>query len=112
MEALMRDRLGSIYKEKSVNYNAFRMPRIKSAKKALRQSVTRKARNVAKDNALKSLVKKYRKTTEAGKTAEAVEMLPQVYKALDKAAKTKLIKRNKANRLKGRLTKAITKKTA
>ena len=88
------------------------MPRTKSAKKALRQSATRNKRNVAKDNALKSLVKKYRKAAEAGKTAEAVEMLPQVYKALDKAAKTKLIKKNKASRLKGRLTKAVAKKTA
>lgn len=88
------------------------MPRTKSAKKALRQSATRNERNVAKESALKSLVKKYRKATEAGQATEAAGMLPQVYKALDKAAKTKLIKKNKANRLKGRLTKAIAKKTA
>lgn len=88
------------------------MPRTKSAKKALRQSVKRNKRNAAKESALKSLVKKYRKAVDAKDTDAATKFLPEVYKVLDKAAKTNLIKKNKANRLKGRLAKSLNKKTA
>ena len=42
-------------------------------------------------------------------TEEAKATLKHVYKVLDKAAKKNVIKDNKANRLKGRLTKKLNK---
>jgi ribosomal protein S20 len=52
-------------------------------------------------------MKDYKKAIEEGQTEEAAAKLPMVYKRLDKAAKTNLIKPNKANRLKSRLTKRL-----
>jgi len=43
------------------------------------------------------------------KIEEAKKLLPQVYKVLDKAAKTKLIKKNTASRKKSRIAKLIAK---
>ena len=43
------------------------------------------------------------------KIEEAKKLLPQVYKVLDKAAKTRLVKKNTASRKKSRITKLITK---
>ncbi len=88
------------------------MPRTKSAKKAFRQSTSRREHNLEKDKVLKSVIKQYKKAAESGNTSEAAEMLPKVYKTLDKAAKTNLIKKNKASRLKGRLAKTLNKKAA
>lgn len=85
------------------------MPRIKSAKKALRQSEKRRGKNLKKMKALKGAVKTYSKLASAGKIDEAVSSLPGIYKILDKAAKTNLIKKNKANRVKSRLTHRIAK---
>jgi small subunit ribosomal protein S20 len=83
------------------------MPITSSAKKAFRQSKTRHARNVVKKDAYKKLVVKYKKTLVAKKKDEAAKLLPSIYKALDKAAKTNVIKKNKASRLKGRLAKSL-----
>lgn len=85
------------------------MPKIKSAKKELRKSKKRNERNVAQKNALKKLIKSYRKLLEAKKADEARALLPKVYKALDKGAKTNLIKKNKVSRLKSRLAELLTK---
>lgn len=86
------------------------MPITKSAEKALRQSVHRRKRNLKRKGAYKSVVKEVRSLAAAGKMKEAQEKLPQVYKTLDKVAKTGYIKKNKAARLKSRLTKALAKK--
>lgn len=81
------------------------MPRIKSAKKALRQSEKRSGENLKKMNSLKSTIKSYKKAL-TGEDKEALKSsLSDVYKALDKASKTNLIKKNRANRLKSRLAK-------
>lgn len=84
------------------------MPITKSAKKALRQNIRRHERNLKNKKALKTAVKNYKKASGTSKE-EAIKLLPKVYKALDKAAKTKLIKKNKASRLKSRLSKQIAK---
>lgn len=55
------------------------------------------------------MVKEVRKFAAAGKAAEAEKLLPQLYKALDKAAKTNVIKKNKASRIKSRLSKSLQK---
>ena len=84
------------------------MPIIQSAKKALRQSVRRRARNIKKKELYKKAVKDFRKLAHAGILDKAKNMIPQVYKTLDKAVKTNVIKKNKASRLKSRLTKMLT----
>ena len=40
---------------------------------------------------------------------EALKLLPEIYKAIDKTAKRGVIKKNTASRKKSRLTKAIQK---
>jgi len=115
------------------------MPITKSAKKALRQSLRKKARNVLKMKKLKKLLKEVKtlvtraqakredeqsssptraqakredeqsSSPSQKKVEEAKNLLPKVYKLLDKAAKTGLIKKNTASRKKARITKLINK---
>ena len=87
------------------------MPITESAKKALRQNKTRRARNIKKIVTFKSSVKDFRKLVAAGKKDEAKKMLPRVFQTLDKAAKSGVIKKNKASRLKSK-TSLLLKKTA
>lgn len=60
---------------------------------------------------LKNLLKKVKVLVAEKKNQEAKKLLPQVYKLLDKAAKTGLIKKNTANRKKSRITKLISAKS-
>ncbi len=83
------------------------MPITSSAKKALRQNKTRRVRNVIRKDTYKKAVVRYRKLVAQKKSEEAQKMLSTVYKALDKAAKTKVIEKNKASRLKSRLAKLL-----
>lgn len=85
------------------------MPITKSAKKALRQNKRRAIRNVKKKRKIKDLIKKVKKLISENKVQEAKKLLPEIYKSLDKAAKTKVIKKNTASRKKSRITKAIIK---
>lgn len=62
--------------------------------------------NLKKKTELKSVVKQYKKLAATDKN-KAKEYLPQVYKQLDKATKTNLVKKNKASRLKSRLSKLV-----
>ena len=80
------------------------MPITKSAKKALRQSVRRRTQNVLRREAYKKEVKNFRKLVAAKNLNDAKALLPKVFKALDKAAKTNVIKKGKADRLKSRLS--------
>ncbi len=81
-----------------------------SAKKAIRQSAKRNKQNSAYRNNIKKLVKEARVLVSAKKMADAQKLLPEIYKALDKAAKVGVIKKNNASRRKSRLTKLISKK--
>jgi small subunit ribosomal protein S20 len=83
------------------------MPVTRTAKKALRQNVRRRERNVAQSTELKKVLKSYKKLVDAKKIEEAAKVLPLVFQKLDKAAKTNLIKKNTASRLKSRLSKRI-----
>lgn len=85
------------------------MPRTTTAKKALRQSIRRRAKNLADAKKMKDAIKQFKNLVAAKKTEEAKKYLATVYKALDKSAKTNLIKKNKASRLKSRLAKKLTK---
>ncbi len=85
------------------------MPITRSAKKALRQSAGRREQNVRRKDAFKDAVKSFRKAVAAKKYDEAEKLLVAAYKALDKAAKSNTIKKNKASRLKSRLAKKLPK---
>ena len=86
------------------------MPKIKSAQKALRQNARRRTRNLQYKKKMQEVIKKYRKFVLAGKINEAKELLPIVYKTLDKLTKVDFIKRGKADRIKSRLSKKISKR--
>ncbi len=86
------------------------MPVTRTAKKALRQNVRRHVKNVAQSTELKKTLKTYKKLVEAKKIDEATKTLSLVFQKLDKAAKTGLIKKNHANRIKSRLSKRVAVK--
>ncbi|KKT77194.1 MAG: 30S ribosomal protein S20 [Candidatus Giovannonibacteria bacterium GW2011_GWC2_44_8] len=85
------------------------MPITKSAKKALRQNKKRHARNLKQSRLFKDEVKTLKKFIAAKDKKGALEILPKVYKAVDKAVKTNVLKRNTAARLKSQLTKTVNK---
>jgi len=87
------------------------MPITKSTKKALRQSLKRRAQNIRKKKKIKDLLKEVKNLVSQNKIKEAKSLLPQVYKLLDKATKTGLIKKNTAARKKSRVTKSILRLT-
>jgi small subunit ribosomal protein S20 len=87
------------------------MPITKSAQKALRQSGVKRARNIIRKDKYKALVKEFRKAVETKNFDTAKQLLPRVYKSLDKAAKSDTIKKNKASRLKSRLSHSLAKPT-
>lgn len=80
------------------------MPIIKSAHKALRQSLKRRAANRHLKGAAKNAVKRFKKLVTEKKIEGARALVPQLYKTLDKAAKRgKALKKNAAARIKSRL---------
>jgi len=85
------------------------MALIKSAQKAIRVAARRKVHNVRREKTMKDTVKEVRKLIASGKKAEAEKLLSTAYKALDKAAKRGVIKKNTASRKKSRLAKALKK---
>lgn len=86
------------------------MPRTATAKKALRQNVRRRAKNLADAKKMKDAIKAFKKLVSQNKMDEAKKYIATVYKTLDKSAKTNLIKKNKASRLKSRLAKKLASK--
>ncbi len=85
------------------------MPITKSAKRALRQSLRRKIRNLKIKQKLKDLIKEVRVLASRKEVEKAKSLIPQLYKAFDKAAKVGMIKKNTAARKKSRLTRLIAK---
>lgn len=83
------------------------MPNTKTAKKALRQNLKRRVRNLAKKRQIKAVSKGYKRLVESADLEGAKEQLKAAYKTLDKAAKTKVITKNKASRLKSKLAKKL-----
>ncbi len=83
------------------------MPIIKSAKKALRQNIKRRIKNRKAKEKIKNLIKEIKILISQKKIKEAEKFLPIIYKSLDKAAKTKLIKKNTAARKKSKIARLI-----
>lgn len=82
----------------------------KSAKKAIRQSARKAGYNKIYKIKIKKLIKKALVFVSKKEFSDAKKILPEIYKALDKAAKVGVIKKNNASRHKSRLTKLIDKK--
>ncbi len=86
------------------------MPNSPSAKKALRQSLTRRDRNRPQRSALRTAIKKVRKSVEANEEQAARDAFRAAVSQLDTAADKNLIHKNAAARTKSRLS-ALLKKT-
>lgn len=76
------------------------MPITKSAQKALRQTKRRTTTNRSWKQKLKSALKK----AEAEKSKEAISY---AFKIVDKSAKAKIMHKNKASRIKSKLSKIL-----
>jgi len=85
------------------------MPITKSAKKSLRQGLRRRKENVRRQKKMRSLKKEIIHLSENSKLKEAQALLASYYKAVDKAAKTNVIKKNTAGRRKSRLVTQLNK---
>lgn len=83
------------------------MPVTKSAQKALKKSISRRKRNIKHKEKIKELRKKIKKLLAEKKIEEAKKILPFLYKALDKAAKENVIKKNTASRIKSRASRSL-----
>lgn len=79
------------------------MPNTKSAAKQARSSERRAARNHSVKSRLKSLEKKYLALVAEGKVDEAKKAYSDVASAFDKASKSGVIKKEKAQRKRSRL---------
>lgn len=84
------------------------MPITSSAKKALRGSKKKRVFNLRRKNEMQNVIKQYKKLVLAKKSEEAKKLIPKLQKAIDKAKKRGLIKKNTASRKKSRLLKTIT----
>lgn len=85
------------------------MPNTKGAKKAHRVSLKKRVFNKRRKDAMKVRVRAVRDAIARKDVSGAQEGLPVAYKAIDKALKRGVIKKNTAARKKSRLTKAIQK---
>lgn len=83
--------------------------RHKSALKELRKSLKRRKRNLMLKNRIKQLKKQILELINEKKFDEAKKLLPQFYKAVDKAAKVHYIHKNKAARLKSVIATKLSK---
>ena len=83
------------------------VPRIKSAKKALRKSKSAAERNRAQRSELRTAVKKVRAATTK---AEAEQALLVANSMLDRAGRKNLVHRRNAARMKSRLAAAVAAK--
>lgn len=86
------------------------MPVTKSAQKSLRKEAKRRKRNIIYKKDIRNLFKEVKSLISKKKLEEAKKLLPKIYKSLDKAAKTGVIKKNAASRRKSRITKMTSVK--
>ncbi len=81
----------------------------KGAKKAQRSSLKKRVYNVRRKVALHDVVKTFKAHITKGTLDEAKTLIPAVYKAIDKAEKRGVIKKNTASRKKSRLMAQLKK---
>jgi small subunit ribosomal protein S20 len=83
------------------------VPRLKSAKKAMRKTKTANERNRARRSQLRTALKKVRAAQSAKEAEVAYKEATQL---LDRAGRKNLIHRNTASRAKSRLAKLVAGK--
>ena len=83
------------------------MANTSSAKKAKRVALRRRVFNARRSKAMKDSVKTISKLILAKKGKDAQAALPNLYQAIDKAAKNGTIKKNTAARMKSRLARGV-----
>ena len=81
----------------------------KSAAKRVRTGEKARLRNKSRRSALKTSEKKFNGFVEAAEMDKAKEQLKDVFKKLDKAAKSGTIHKNKLDRKKSRLSATLNK---
>lgn len=85
------------------------MPIKHASEKHLRATERRTARNLARKHAFRAAIRNFRHAVASQKWDEARKLLSQSFKALDKAAGRKVIKKNTASRKKSRLSILLAK---
>ncbi len=85
------------------------MANIKSQIKRNRQNEARRARNKGTRSSLKTQIKRFLQSVDAGDQSVATEEYRQVSKALDQAAAKGVIHKNTAANKKSRLARRLTR---
>ena len=88
------------------------MANIKSAKKRISTIDRRNAENKYVKSTMSTMIKKFRKLIEEGKTEEAEKYSKEVYSYIDSACSKGVIHKNAASRKVGRLAAAMYKAKA
>ena len=83
------------------------MANTKSAKKRIRQTEKRTARNRLYRSSARTYVKRTRQLIAAGELEQAEEMAEKAYSTLDKAARKRILHPRNAARRKSRLMSAL-----
>ena len=83
------------------------MPNIQSAKKRVRQTITRRARNMSQRSSMRTAVKSLEASLEAGDKDAATKAYKDAARALDKAVTKGLIHKNNAARKKSRMNARV-----
>ncbi|PJE74154.1 MAG: 30S ribosomal protein S20 [Candidatus Terrybacteria bacterium CG10_big_fil_rev_8_21_14_0_10_41_10] len=83
------------------------MPITKGAKKAIRVSSKKKLFNLKKKDTMKDAIKNFKKLVSEKKKDEASKLISVTYKAIDKAAKRGVIKKNTASRKKSGIARLL-----
>ena len=82
------------------------MPNIMSAKKRVRSNKKKEVVNTFVTSTMKTAIKKFEKSVKDGNVEEASNRLNIAVQRIDKAVSSGLVHKNKAARLKSRLTKS------
>jgi len=83
------------------------MPVTKTTKRRPRQIERRRIVNAKRILEIRKLIKEANVLLSTKNIEEVEKMLPKIYKALDKAAKRGVIKKNSASRRKSRIMKKV-----
>jgi len=81
------------------------MANIKSAKKKVRKDIKRTKSNDKQRQLIKKIIREVKKSKNV-----SVDLLKKAYSIIDKASREKIIHKNKAARLKARVSKLFNKK--
>lgn len=83
------------------------MPITSSAKKALKQSITKHSRNRRFTALYKETLKEFERAIKAGNNADATALLPKLYSRVDTLAKKNVLHVNNAARKKSKFAKIL-----